>query len=1192
MSNSNVLIHGRAPGNQKLSIRCDEYGYLFANSTIVDQDGNFIIINGDGGITSRMQGTYYDASNEPQYTGLLVDSSGNLTTVIRASNGSLTQSNNALDVNVKNANIDISGSIAINNWPELFDVSGNVNVTGTVNSIIDNSSSILIYGSDGTLKYPLYVDSNGYTMTNIIDSANDKIIYDLEKSKVELTYGSGNEWTSNPNSIANGWYYTNNQASNIGYLYWYNNGNYSNLVTYPTQTNIKYNEIEIFYSMMSLYDVNYKPKIIIYSKPTGTGDYLPNVCHSIWEFSINSTVLNNGENIMVYFGDLNKIKTYNTDIRRVPLVLTSTNGQALPTEEIGHIFIRTYTTPSANNYKLNITECGLFSAQTKLLEYTFDNSKKRIEEDNLNKLSFNNNKLVCDISGQYINISSMPAITTNVDISGQYINVSNFPETQNTNSILMDEFENKISASQLNPTSYGLNTASILHYLDNSGNIQLLKHTAGDLNVNVINSIDINTMPPMDASQNSVSIFGYDTDGSNYIRLSCDSTGKLNTNSTVNVISGFALETTQNSIKLKTDNLSFDSSNNLLVNVINSSANLVTIQGSDYADPETLNKVYVNADGAIDVNVLNQGQIHENISIAFDNNAISYCAGSTNIGDWTSRNPVALEDDGWFYTNSAVSNDGFLTIYDNQSGTQSNITWGDLSVWYIIFRNYNVLLNPSLFIETNASTVEYNISPGAFLAYGVSYMAYHGSLINQLRFNDLECPRILYDKVSLGNPSNNEIIRKVYLKFLGATTPPHTFYYLVVEGALYLNATKTTINYYFTSDRKAIAEDKLTQLQFTTTGDALKTSIINTPSVKIDNTANTVKIDSTTNTVKIDGTTNTVKLSTDGNTVKFDTTGTNNNIKLALNSSGSDGAIVEYLDITKPVGQPGLSVGSINYARNITSSSQDLLTCFNNTTAMSTNYTALDTYIRNSSTGNDKVPGFSTLSSLIGLNTYVIPTKTRTFCFNAYTNFTGTNRLLGSFNQNISYDQFNFGLANSRQISVSRSATSSATLNLTMEYIDASGNEKSIVVPAPLPTNITFIITGVISVNKWKTNASLTANDTINIAFGGGINFSYAGGNLQQTNNGLFTCPNNAIAWVQNVSFVSSATDNLKLLKWDATGARSVLFGWGNASNFNSNATGEYGFGGYITAGETIGWGGETSTTYKWLHSNVVVRYL
>ena len=193
---------------------------------------------------------------------------------------------------------------------------------------------------------------------------------------------------------------------------------------------------------------------------------------------------------------------------------------------------------------------------------------------------------------------------------------------------------------------------------------------------------------------------------------------------------------------------------------------------------------------------------------------------------------------------------------------------------------------------------------------------------------------------------------------------------------------------------------------------------------------------------------------------------------------------------------------------------------------------------------------------------------------------------------NINWVDRNFGLANPRQISIGRSGTTSTALNLTMEYIDTVGNEQSIVVPAPLPTGISFVITGVVNVNKWKTNASLTANDTISIAFGGGINFSYAGGNLQQTNNALFTCPNNAIAWVQNVSFISSATDNLKLLKWDATGARSVLFGWGNASNFNSIATGEYGFGGYITAGETIGWGGETSTTYKWLHSNVVVRYL
>ena len=92
--------------------------------------------------------------------------------------------------------------------------------------------------------------------------------------------------------------------------------------------------------------------------------------------------------------------------------------------------------------------------------------------------------------------------------------------------------------------------------------------------------------------------------------------------------------------------------------------------------------------------------------------------------------------------------------------------------------------------------------------------------------------------------------------------------------------------------------------------------------------------------------------------------------------------------------------------------------------------------------------------------------------------------------------------------------------------------------------------------------------------------------------NSLWTCPNNCIAWVQSVNFYSNAADNLRLFKWSALGVRSTLYGWTNATNFTATAGGSYGFGGYITAGETIGWGGENATTSKIVYSNIVCKYL
>jgi len=165
-------------------------------------------------------------------------------------------------------------------------------------------------------------------------------------------------------------------------------------------------------------------------------------------------------------------------------------------------------------------------------------------------------------------------------------------------------------------------------------------------------------------------------------------------------------------------------------------------------------------------------------------------------------------------------------------------------------------------------------------------------------------------------------------------------------------------------------------------------------------------------------------------------------------------------------------------------------------------------------------------------------------------------------------------------------------LSLAIDYIDALGNEQAAVIAAPIATTLTAI-TGVngITINSVRANQTYTTNDTVSIAYANNINTSFAGGNFYQNNNSLFTCPNNAIAWVQNVSFYGQAADNLRLFKWTTQGVRETIYGWTNQTNFNASSSGEYGFGGYITAGETVGWGGENSSTSKVLYSTVIVKY-
>jgi cytoskeletal protein CcmA (bactofilin family) len=342
------------------------------------------------------------------------------------------------------------------------------------------------------------------------------------------------------------------------------------------------------------------------------------------------------------------------------------------------------------------------------------------------------------------------------------------------------------------------------------------------------------------------------------------------------------------------------------------------------------------------------------------------------------------------------------------------------------------------------------------------------------------------------------------------------------------------------------------------------------------------------------GITGSVGISTSANTIKFDPS--NNSIKI---NDGTNAASV-LPSVSNLKNYNGLVTDSTLYGLHVATGD-----VFPVTTEISGNrvqievrdneavaeLTSIDTKIvQQYTTTNNSISGYN--SNNVALSTYVIQSKTKSFKFNAFTANTATNAFIGSINSSTTFSNTNFGLANSRQFYVIRSGTTSATLSLAIDYIDALGNEQAAVIAAPIATTLTAI-TGVngITINSVRANQTYTTNDTVSIAYANNINTSFAGGNFYQNNNSLFTCPNNAIAWVQNVSFYGQAADNLRLFKWTTQGVRETIYGWTNQTNFNASSSGEYGFGGYITAGETVGWGGENSSTSKVLYSTVIVKY-
>jgi hypothetical protein len=446
------------------------------------------------------------------------------------------------------------------------------------------------------------------------------------------------------------------------------------------------------------------------------------------------------------------------------------------------------------------------------------------------------------------------------------------------------------------------------------------------------------------------------------------------------------------------------------------------------------------------------------------------------------------------------------------------------------------------------SKFNYTVSGSPYIAMGQSYMIYNGQL-NRVKLNDTEVPRVLY-ALNAGNSegpqANTEIISHIELLFTSAGGD--TFLCNILEGGIY-SKNGHLVNYYFDNDLRA------------------KNEFIN------------ISVNGVLGSLTFEG--------ADLQTISKISNGTNTADVLSALSNVSSANGLVCNSILKGW---NTTSGDINpLTVNLNGDKNQLEVRDNDAVA---ELTSIDNKtVQQYNTTNNSISGYN--SNNVALSTYVIPSKTKSFKFSAFTTNTGTNAFIGSSNSSTTFSNANFGLANSRQFYVIRSGTTSASLSLAITYIDASGNEQDAVIAAPLPTTLTAIsgVTG-ITINSVRANQTYTTNDTVSIAYANNINTSFAGGNFYQNNNALFTCPNNAIAWVQNVSFFSQGSaDNLRLFKWTTQGVRETIFAWTTQTNFNSNASGEYGFGGYITAGETLGWGGENSSTQKVVYANVVVKY-
>jgi hypothetical protein len=307
--------------------------------------------------------------NGSTYVEQIGDANGRAEININSSGTAITHTGTALDVEIKN--------------------------TANINVDVQNTSlDTHIMGNDGTGVYnDVFVDANGFLTSNIIEAVHQNIDVGFDENVDKLTKYKGSSgymtWKAQNaySKQQNGWY-VSGDAANIAALTWYNNGDFvagggNPTIPFNPQYNFTKADIDIWYMIIQNYNCNSLlatfPFILVMSKPTGSGDYAP-YAHSIWVYSINANqFINNGSSIMIYNGNLARVKTNDIEAPRVSYSLMNTLGAGGNNEVIGHITMETQPYPSSGiTIDLNVIEGAVYVKHKSLINYYFDNNRQNV----------------------------------------------------------------------------------------------------------------------------------------------------------------------------------------------------------------------------------------------------------------------------------------------------------------------------------------------------------------------------------------------------------------------------------------------------------------------------------------------------------------------------------------------------------------------------------------------------------------------------------------------------------------------------------------------------------------------------------------------------------------------------------------------------------------------------------------------
>ena len=588
--------------------------------------------------------------------------------------------------------------------------------------------------------------------------------------------------------------------------------------------------------------------------------------------------------------------------------------------------------------------------------------------------------------------------------------------------------------------------------------------------------------------------------------------------------------------------------------VIDAATSSILMVGDDYsgADPAVQNPIYVDADGLITANVIENK--HEDIVYGFDEMATSLTTGSNAL--WQKINPFSSDENGWFISNpNSANNFGNLFWYNNGGygnqqafNFQSEFPFSDIDIWFMIMKNYRPLtgdagsvIMPTIRIYSKntgsgdevpgfyKSYWDYTINAGQSINFGESIMIYTG-LLSRVKLLHTDLRRVGYSLTGgVGTRGNSEIVN--HIAFIYNT--PNLYNTLVIEAGIYIKQ-KGLLNYYFSNGYKTKAEIATIAMNTTTSTISTNVSSINT---------------------KLTG-----------------MTYTSNRLQTGSSIVDSTGATTATISTPTTIG-PASTIRSLDTralvgARDVTNDLYDNLTMANSVNGANELYKALDVYERNPVLNNKTTNDYS----VSGLNVYPIFTKKIYYPVAGKSTSASANRIFGGPSCTAAFDAFSFGKANPKTWQGVLDGSTPKTI--IYDYVNALGN----LVPdatATLTTTASQIgpTNGIISINRFRFLVSFGTSDVLYLIPGSSTKSnSMAGGSFSETLNGVITVPNGYVGYLTSINVYNNTAAYICVFKWDINGIRSTPYTYFNNTNANitSGFNGNLGF---FTAGESFALG-------------------